>query len=391
MTIFNSLGSNYNFAYALKALFIPNNKKYNEKLIALLEKKYDGKAIVTYKGREALYLAFSLLRNKKKKIAINGFTCYAVYEAIEKAGYEALLIDIEKNGINFSPEVLEDILKKEEVAAVIIQNTLGYPCDIERIEEICRKNSVVLIEDLAHSVGAVYQSGREAGTVGDMVILSFSQDKIIDAVSGGALIIRNEEYKENIQNPKRIGKKRDRVYPLFTVLIRNFYPVFLGKIFHFILKKTNLLSAPMDGYVNPASLPSWQSKLALAEFENHGKNLKWRREIAAIYEKGINDDFLKNEITKNISNSSNLRFPIFLKNREKLIKYLRKNGVYISDIWYDAPIAPRRFMSKTKYNGECPNSEDVSNTILNLPTHKNVSKKDAQSIVEIINKWEKLQ
>lgn len=391
MTVFNSLGSNYNFASALSALFTSNSKGHSQKLVAFLENKYNGKVVLTYKGREALYLAFSLLDRNKKKIIINGFTCYAVYESIEKAGYEPVLVDLPKDELNFLPNNLQSLLKKQDIAAVVIQNTLGYPCDIEAIQELCKKSNIPLVEDLAHSVGAVYKNGKEAGTVGDMVALSFSQDKMIDAVSGGALIIRNDKYKKNIQVAHGERGKKDRMYPFATVLIRNFYPLFLGKVLHFVLKKTHLLTVPMEGQVTPASLPSWQAKLALFELERLEKNIQWRREIAAIYKKGISDQFLNKEIAGKIDCSSSLRFPIFTKNREGLIKYLKKNGVYISDIWYDAPIAPRRFMAKTKYNGECPNAERISNMILNLPTHRNISKKDAQSIVELINQWEKSQ
>ena len=41
---------------------------------------------------------------------------------------------------------------------------------------ICKEKDIVLIEDLAHCVGAKYLNGKEAGNVGDLVVLSFSQD-----------------------------------------------------------------------------------------------------------------------------------------------------------------------------------------------------------------------
>lgn len=182
MSIFNSLGSNYDFKFVLKSLFLKNDgglKKF-------LERKYKGQVTLTYKGREAIELALSGLP-KGSLIAINGFTCFAVYEAIKKAGHKALYLDIEKGELNFSPETLK---RAVNVKAVIIQNTLGYPCDIEKISQVCKENKIILIEDLAHSVGTRYENGKEAGMVGDFVALSFSQDKMIDVVSGGALIQR---------------------------------------------------------------------------------------------------------------------------------------------------------------------------------------------------------
>lgn len=184
MSIFNSLGSNYDFKFVLKALF----SKREGALKKFLEDKYKGQVTLTRKGRQAIELALSGLP-KGSSVAINGFTCFAVYEAIQKAGHKALYLDIEKGELNFSVDALR---KTSNVKAVIIQNTLGSPCEIEKIAQICKENKIILIEDLAHCVGTRYESGVEAGTVGDFVALSFSQDKMIDAVSGGALIKKNE-------------------------------------------------------------------------------------------------------------------------------------------------------------------------------------------------------
>src|SRR3989344_1193162 len=116
MRIFNSLGSNYNLKYVLKSLF--SNATYqNQKLKNFLEEKYQGKVILTYKGREALTLALEILNLPKEScVAINGFTCYAVYKAIETAGYTPICLDLDdKNSdLNFSTETLGKILKENK-------------------------------------------------------------------------------------------------------------------------------------------------------------------------------------------------------------------------------------------------------------------------------------
>lgn len=393
MSIFNSLGSNYNLRYVLKSLFSDTDKQ-NHKLKNFLEEKYQGKAILTYKGREALTLALKILNLPKESlVAINGFTCFAVYKAIEKAGCKPICLDLEEENsdLNFSAGILEKALKENKnIKVVVIQNTLGYPCDIDEILKVCEKNNLILIEDLAHCIGTKYSDGREAGSVGDFVTLSFSQDKVIDAVSGGALIIRNKKY----QNPnlasqghalqgdalKNKQQLKDRLYPLFTYKIRFLYDIGLGKPLHFILKKLNLLSKPMiEGLYDFYSLPNWYCNLALEEFKNLSKQLDHRRKIAEIYAKNLNKNILNSNIVNEISFSSNSRFPIFVKSRGELIKFLKKSKIFISDIWYD-DVAP-----------ECPNAVRVSHQILNLPTHVNVAEKNAIEITERINVWLKLQ
>ena len=394
MNIFNSLGSNYSLKYVLKSLFADSGGQ-DRKLKNFLEEKYNGKAILAYKGREALTLALKILNLPEKTgVAINGFTCLAVYKAIEEAGLTPICLDLEgKNtDLNFTAETFENILKENKnIRVVVVQNTLGYPCNIERIAKICNEKNIILIEDLAHCVGTKYQDGKEAGSAGDFVALSFSQDKIIDAVSGGALVIRNKKYNnltiQQFHNVSKYQQFKDRLYPYLTYKIRFLYHLGLGKLLHFLIKKLNVLSKPMqEGLYDLYSLPDWYCNLALDEFSKLTQQLNHRKEIAKIYAKNLNKKILQSRITNQITLSSNLRFPIFVENlpagrqgRNSLIKHLKSFKIFVSDIWYD-DVAP-----------QCPNAVEISKKILNLPTHINVTEKDALRITERINVWLKSQ
>lgn len=166
---------------------------------------------------------------------------------------------------------------------------------------------------------------------------------------------------------------KDKFYPLLTYCIRKTYFIGLGKIMHFLLKNLRLLANPMS---QGSNLPN--PKLVLYQFTNLNKNLNHRKSIAAIYAKFISPKILSPKLVSQIPLSSNLRFPIFVENRESLIKFLAKNHIFVSDIWYDVPLAP---------GGQCPNSELAAEEITNLPTHINVSEVDAEKISDLINQW----
>ena len=390
MSIFNSLGSNYDLNFVFKSLL--STREYHQKLKNLLDNKYKGEAVLVYKGREAIELALRLSNlPKNSSVAINGFTCYAIYKAIKNAGYLTHYLDINKSDLNFSANSLKKALDEtSNIKAVIVQNTLGYPCDIEKIIKICSENNIILVEDLAHSVGTKYLNGKESGTVGDFVALSFSQDKIVDAVSGGALIIRNKKFRNistDLPSPNYKQQAIDRLYPLFTFLIRKTYKVGLGKIIHAVLKSLELLSQPMIDQGRIKTLPNWYCYLAFEEFIKLNEVLEHRRKIAKVYAESIQRSILSSNLTKSIAKSTNLRFPIFVKKRKSLIDYLKKKNIYVSDIWYDAPIAPKKYMALTDYANQCPVAENVSETIVNLPTHRNISTEDAENIAKEVNKW----
>src|SRR5690606_31002986 len=90
-------------------------------------------------------------------------------------------------------ETLEKALKQNPKAkALIVQHTLGYPADIEAIASWCKKNKLVLIEDLAHSAFGQLEDGRLLGSFGDAIAFSFGRDKVIDSISGGAVCFKKD-------------------------------------------------------------------------------------------------------------------------------------------------------------------------------------------------------
>ncbi len=388
MNIFNSLGSNYNLGYLLNSIYL-TEKNGKRELVTFLENKYQGQVTLFYKGREAITQALLLADlPDSSKVALTGFTCIAVVDAIKKAHMNPVFLDIDPEKLHFDTQTLEaEIKRTPTIKAVIIQNTLGYPCDIEGIQKICKKHKILLIEDLAHSIGTSYSTKKEAGSVGDYVVLSFSQDKVVDAVSGGALISKPPH--KTLQNTKTNTdiSMQDKIYPLMTLLIRKTYKSGIGKFLHIFLKTTRLLSNPMKNDVGK-NMSDWHAMLALQEFGFLEKQLSHRRTISKIYADTIHASYQFKEISSLVSTSTCLRFPVKITNRNEFITYAKTQGLYISDIWYDAPVAPKRLLKKSGFiMGTCPESEKISEVIINLPTHVNVTKEKAVTISQIVNTW----
>lgn len=397
MSIFNSLGSNFTLGSAVQALVSSNSGHTGQdQLKQLLEKRYGGQATLVYKGREALGIGLSALSLPAgSQVGINGFTCFSVYESIKNAGLEPVYLDIEPDSLNFSLQALKKAhAQTSKFKVVIVQNTLGYPCDIQAISHFCQQQHLILIEDLAHSVGARYDDGQEAGTVGDLVTLSFSQDKVVDAVSGGALVVRSPDcLKLAVPEPKQAVSSaqswKDRLYPSLTVKIRFLYPIKLGKLLHWLVKRLHWLPEPL-GRTDQNQLqilPEWHAQLAERKFDQLGQQLKHRQKIAKLYQSSLKPEFLRTGWLQNLDQAVNLRFPIVVQDRAKLIGNLASQGFYLSDIWYDAPIAPPKYTKYSNYLiGSCPEAESTASQILNLPTHLNISVSQANRLVELINK-----
>lgn len=389
MSVFNSLGSNYTKLFII-ASFGFGTKKDTRDLKKILHDTYDAQTIqLTFKGREAITLLLRQLELPAGSgVAINGFTCYAVYEAIEAAGLKPVYLDIEESELNFTPESLEAALKQEKnVKAVIVQNTLGTLSDVPAIKKICDHQKIALIEDLAHSIGLNYANNQLAGTVADFSMLSFSQDKVVDGVSGGAAIFKHERdiIPTKWAKVSLRTRLRSRIYPFSSWLIRRTMAMGLGRAILRFMKAAHLLSRPMSGLAGKVHiLPSWYCGLAVKSFNSLESTLEHRKKIAEIYRKNLPNDLL----LKHHDNNIYLRFPILVNKRTGLIKQLRKSSFYLSDTWYDAPIGPKKYLDKTDYKtGSCPNAEAVAAKIVNLPTHVNINEEQAKQLAEKVKNW----
>jgi len=149
-------------------------------------------------GTAALHLALLLLGVKTgDKVLCATLTFSASANAIMYVGARPVFIDCDRKTWNMDPNLLEEELaacaeKGRKPGAVIAVDLYGQCADYGRIEEICRKYEVPLIEDAAEALGATC-NGIKAGAFGKIAIFSFNGNKIITTSGGGMLVSSDGE------------------------------------------------------------------------------------------------------------------------------------------------------------------------------------------------------
>lgn len=124
------------------------------------------------------------------KVLVPAFTFAAVPSAVVHAGGEPVLIEVAAN-YRIDVNDFEAKLKKN-IGAVVISHMRGHTSDMDAITELCDARKIPVIEDAAHSLGALW-SGRKIGTIGKIGCFSFQSFKLMNAGEGGMLITRDPD------------------------------------------------------------------------------------------------------------------------------------------------------------------------------------------------------
>jgi pyridoxal phosphate-dependent aminotransferase EpsN len=149
-------------------------------------------------GTAALHLALMLLCAKPgDEVLCATLTFSASANAIVYTGASPVFIDCDRETWNVSPDLLEEELaacasRGKRPAAIMAVDLYGQCADYGRIEDICRRYEVPLIEDAAEALGATC-NGKKAGCFGRMAVFSFNGNKIITTSGGGMLVSTDGE------------------------------------------------------------------------------------------------------------------------------------------------------------------------------------------------------
>jgi pyridoxal phosphate-dependent aminotransferase EpsN len=149
-------------------------------------------------GTAALHLALLLLGVEPgEDVLCSTLTFSASANAISYVGAKPVFIDCDRETWNIDLNLLEEELAEcvkncNRIGAVIAVDLYGQCTDYGRIEEICRRYEVPLVEDAAEALGATC-NGKKAGCFGQVAVFSFNGNKIITTSGGGMLISTDGE------------------------------------------------------------------------------------------------------------------------------------------------------------------------------------------------------
>ncbi|MDP3722491.1 MAG: DegT/DnrJ/EryC1/StrS family aminotransferase [Candidatus Omnitrophota bacterium] len=143
-------------------------------------------AVAVHSCTSALEIALRFFEVEGRDVLVPAQTFVATANAVITAGGRPVIIDVDRATQCLTAELVETAIGPK-TAGVIVVNMHGLiPPDFEAIRAVCRRRSLFLIEDAAHSPGAIYR-GVKSGALADAACFSLYATKVLTAGEGGVL------------------------------------------------------------------------------------------------------------------------------------------------------------------------------------------------------------
>lgn len=152
-------------------------------------------------GTAALHLGLKLVGVARgDEVFCSTLTFAASANPVVYEGGRPTFLDSERTSWNLDPDVLAEALESRGRCgklpkAVIVVHLYGQSADLDRIEAVCARWNVPVLEDAAEALGAHYR-GVQVGTRAPVSIFSFNGNKLLTTSGGGMLVAHERAWIE---------------------------------------------------------------------------------------------------------------------------------------------------------------------------------------------------
>lgn len=302
-------------------------------------------------GTIALITALQALRITGEVIT-TPYSFVATAHSLLWNGIKPVFVDIDAITLNLDPNKIEAAITPQTTAIMPV-HCYGYPCNIERIQEIADNYNLKVIYDAAHAFGVKNSQDTSILNYGDLSVLSFHATKVFNTFEGGAIICPDEKTKRRIDHLKNFG----------------------------FVDEVTVVASGINGKMSEIN-----AAFGLLQLKGIDGALAKRQLIDARYREGLNAINIRClDVGNHVSNYA--YFPIFVENnRDELYEKLKANGIFGRRYFYplisDFPMY-RALPSASAAN--LPVARKISNEVICLPMYPNLTNKEVDFIVSLIS------
>lgn len=310
-------------------------------------------------GTDALQVAMMALGLKPgDEVITTNFTFIATAEVIALLGLTPVVVDVEPDTFNISPEsVRKSITPKTR--AIVPVHLFGQCADMDAMMEIAREFNLFVIEDACQAIGADYifadGSRKKAGTIGHVGCTSFFPSKNLGCYGDGGAIFTNDD---------DLAKQLNVVVNHGMVV--RYYHDYVG------------VNSRLD------SIQAAVLKVKLARLDDYAAA---RNKAAAYYDHAFsNHPNLKTPARFDRSTHVFHQYTLVTEgvDRNALQEFLAKKEVPAM-IYYPVPLHMQKAYIDPRYQeGDFPVTEHLCRTVISLPMHTELDEEQLEYITSSV-------
>lgn len=303
-------------------------------------------------GTDAIYIVLKMLGvGAGDEVITVANTWISTAETIVQAGATPAFVDIEKDLFCIDTKKIGEKITSH-TKAIIVVHLYGQACDMDALQELCRKKNIYLLEDCAQSHFTKYK-GKNVGTFGIASTFSFYPGKNLGAYGdAGAITTDDDELA-----------KKFRMYANHGSLVKHQHEM-------------PGINSRLDGL---------QAAILSAKLPHiHNWNKK-RRDHAAYYKQLLSS--VEQVVCPTERHNSEHTYHVYsirAKKRNELKQHLQQKGIE-TQIHYPAPLP---FTKAFSYLGhtekDFPIAAAYMHEILSLPLYPEMEKKEIEYVVDSI-------
>ncbi len=315
-------------------------------------------AIGVSSGTDAILLALMACNVKHgDEVITTPFTFFATAGSIARLGATPVFVDIDPATYNIDVGKIASAVNKK-TKAILPVHLYGQCADMDAIMKIARDNGLMVIEDAAQAIGAVYK-GRNAGTLGNIGCFSFYPTKNLGGYGDGGLVTTDDDELSGLMKILRVHGSEPK-----------YYHSFIGINGRLDALQAAILSVKLK-YLN-----GWSER---------------RRQVAAYYSGHLSG--LPVRLPKIESYNTHIfhQYVIATPQRDELMRYLRQEGIETA-IYYPVSLHLQKCFGYLGYKeGDLPESEKASRETVALPIFPEITTKEQDYVIGHVRKFFKGQ
>ncbi len=311
-------------------------------------------------GTDALQIAFMALNLQPgDEVITTPFTFVATVEVLVLLGLKPVFVDVLPGTFNIDVSLIEAAITPK-TKAILPVHLFGQSANLEEINTLAEKHKLYVVEDACQALGTDYifknGSKKRTGTIGDIGCNSFFPSKNLGAFGdGGAIYTDDDKLATVIRSIANHGMKAKYQYERIGINSR---------------------------------LDSIQAAILEVKLKYFDKHIKARQNAAEYYDEHLGK-IEEIQIPERVVYSTHTfhQYTIKTVKRDELQQFLKSKNVP-SMVYYPGVIHLQEAYKFLGYKkGDFPVSENLSETVLSLPMHTELTLEELEYIVGSVKEF----